>query len=155
MKTEEDRWVQPPAAAAAAARGEEEDDGRAGVGGDGGSGGSGEGSKDGESGEGKKDDAAAGKTTCVWHLFVVRVGGGHRDALIKHLHAAGIGAGIHYPIPISQLGAYKELEPMSEHLPNATKDAAALLSLPLFPEMTDAQQDRVMAVCRAFYEEKE
>ena len=49
-----------------------------------------------------------GKGNChVWHLFVIQVD--NRDALLAHMHSKGIGVGIHYPIPIHQLGAYAEL----------------------------------------------
>ena len=101
--------------------------------------------------EGGAKEGAASASVSVWHLYVVRVRAGVRDALLKHLHENKIGAGIHYPIPISQLGAYKELAEMTPRLPRATGDAPRLLSLPLYPEMEEAQQDRVMAVARAFY----
>ena len=47
------------------------------------------------------------ETVPVWHLYVVRTE--RRDALLKFLNKEGIGAGIHYPIPIHELGAYKEV----------------------------------------------
>ena len=49
----------------------------------------------------------------VWHLYVLQVD--KRDELLKHFHDNGIGAGIHYPIPIHQLGAYKNFYTMEKN----------------------------------------
>jgi dTDP-4-amino-4,6-dideoxygalactose transaminase len=73
------------------------------------------------------------------HLLVVRVP--HRDRLLKLLHDAGVGAAVHYPVPIhlqpatAALGARGQF-PASEEL------ADSVLSLPRFPGMTPAQIDR-------------
>ncbi|SDG10279.1 dTDP-4-amino-4,6-dideoxygalactose transaminase [Lentzea fradiae] len=75
----------------------------------------------------------------VWHLYVVRVP--DRDRVLSALHAAGIGAGIHYPTPLHKTGAFAHL---SGSFPVAEQSAAELLSLPLFPEITEAQQTRVV-----------
>ena len=74
---------------------------------------------------------------CVWHLYVIQVD--NRDDLLAALHDAKIFAGIHYPIPIHLLGAYKD-ELSKEYLPVTTKQAGRILSLPLYPEMTFSQQ---------------
>jgi dTDP-4-amino-4,6-dideoxygalactose transaminase len=78
----------------------------------------------------------------VWHLYVVRVGG--RDDVLKRLNAAGIGAGIHYPTPIHLTGAFADLGQSSGAFPVAERLAGEILSLPLFPEITAAQQERVV-----------
>jgi dTDP-4-amino-4,6-dideoxygalactose transaminase len=77
----------------------------------------------------------------VWHLYVVRVP--DRDAVLAHLSAAGIGAGIHYPQPIHLLGAYQDLGDGPGAYPVAEAAAGMLLSLPLFPGITADQQERV------------
>jgi dTDP-4-amino-4,6-dideoxygalactose transaminase len=77
----------------------------------------------------------------VWHLYCVRVGGGRRDEVLGKLNAAGIGAGIHYPVPIHRTGAFSELAGLS--FPNAEAAGPELLSLPLYPQITAAQQARV------------
>ncbi|MEV6718560.1 DegT/DnrJ/EryC1/StrS family aminotransferase [Lentzea sp. NPDC051208] len=74
----------------------------------------------------------------VWHLYVVRVP--ERDRVLSALHAAGIGAGIHYPTPLHKTGAFAHLD---GSYPVAETSAGELLSLPLFPEITEAQQTRV------------
>lgn len=78
----------------------------------------------------------------VWHLFVVRVH--ERDRVLAELHAAGIGAGIHYPVPIHLQPAFADLGHGPGDFPNAEAAAAEIVSLPLFPGITEAQQDRVV-----------
>ena len=81
----------------------------------------------------------------VWHLYVVRVP--DRDRLLKTLHAAGIEAGIHYPLPIHLTPAFADLAGCAKGaFPVAEQTAGDLLSLPLFPEITPSQQERVVSV---------
>ncbi len=79
----------------------------------------------------------------VWHLYVVRVA--RRDAVLAALRDAGIGAGIHYPSPVHVLGAYAHLGHGPGDFPVAEAAAGEILSLPLFPGITAAQQERVAA----------
>lgn len=86
----------------------------------------------------------------VWHLYVVRTE--KRDALLEFLNKTGIGAGIHYPIPIHELGAYKEeMKAFTGELPLTSKYAGKILSLPIFPELTEQQIDIVVGKCKEFY----
>jgi dTDP-4-amino-4,6-dideoxygalactose transaminase len=80
----------------------------------------------------------------VWHLYVVRVA--DRDRVLKELHAAGIGAGIHYPVPLHLSEAFATLGYAEGTFPAAERAAREVLSLPLFPEITLAQQERVVSV---------
>jgi len=80
----------------------------------------------------------------VWHLYVVRVP--RRDEVLKRLAAAGIGAGVHYPVPIHQQGAYRHRRHRAGDFPVAERVAGELLSLPIFAEITPAQQERTVAV---------
>ena len=80
----------------------------------------------------------------VWHLYTVRVP--QRDRVLKELHAAGIGAGIHYPVPVHLTAAFAGLGYADGAFPVAEQAARDLLSLPLFPEITAAQQERVVSV---------
>jgi dTDP-4-amino-4,6-dideoxygalactose transaminase len=59
--------------------------------------------------------------------------------------------GIHYPIPIHKLGAYAELKDQEARLPVATKQADCIISLPMFPEMTTDQQDKVVDTIKEFF----
>jgi dTDP-4-amino-4,6-dideoxygalactose transaminase len=80
----------------------------------------------------------------VWHLYTVRVP--DRDRVLKELHAAGIGAGIHYPVPIHLTAAFASLGYAQGAFPEAERTARELLSLPIFPEITAEQQERVVSV---------
>ncbi len=80
----------------------------------------------------------------VYHLYVVRVA--ERDRVLKHLDDAGIGAGVHYPIPLHMQPAYAGHGHAPEDFPVAARAAGEILSLPLFPEITEAQIARVAAV---------
>ena len=83
----------------------------------------------------------------VWHLYVVRVP--NRDAVLKELHASGIGAGIHYPVPVHLTEAFAGLGYAEGAFPVAEKSAAEIISLPLFPEITADQQEFVISALRA------
>jgi dTDP-4-amino-4,6-dideoxygalactose transaminase len=80
----------------------------------------------------------------VWHLYVVRVP--QRDRVLKELQAAGIGAGVHYPVPIHLTAAYAGLGYAEGVFPVTERTARDLLSLPIFPEITAEQQERVASV---------
>jgi dTDP-3-amino-3,4,6-trideoxy-alpha-D-glucose transaminase len=84
----------------------------------------------------------------AWHLYVVRTP--QRDALLEHLQKNGIGAGVHYPLPLHLQPAYADLDYQRGTLPVSEEVADTCLSLPLYPEMTDGQQDRVVAVIYDF-----
>ncbi len=86
----------------------------------------------------------------AWHLYVIRTP--MRDALLEHLQTLGIGAGVHYPVPLHEQPAYAHLGYASADLPVTAAVARTCLSLPLFPEMTDEQQDRVVAAVTEFFD---
>jgi dTDP-4-amino-4,6-dideoxygalactose transaminase len=78
----------------------------------------------------------------VYHLFVVRFR--DRDQRLERLNAQGIGAGIHYPFPVHRLGVYASLRYPPGAFPHAEAFAATCLSLPMYPELTEAQVRRVI-----------
>jgi dTDP-3-amino-3,4,6-trideoxy-alpha-D-glucose transaminase len=80
------------------------------------------------------------------HLFVIRHA--RRDALAAALLARGVGTLIHYPIPLHLQPAFAGLGRAGE-FPRAEKAAGEILSLPLYPEMSDAQADAVIDAVRA------
>jgi dTDP-4-amino-4,6-dideoxygalactose transaminase len=77
----------------------------------------------------------------IWHLYVVRVP--NRDEVLKKLNAAGVGAGIHYPVPVHLQGAFAHLGHNKGDFPVSETAAGEILSLPMFAEITPAQQERV------------
>ena len=80
----------------------------------------------------------------VYHLFVIRTA--DREHLLQALNRSGIGAGIHYPIPLHLQPAYRHLEYRVGDFPEAERAAREVLSLPLYPELT---QDQALEVARA------
>lgn len=78
----------------------------------------------------------------VYHLYVVRVA--ERDAVQRRLGAAGIGTAIHYPVPLHLQKAYQRLGYERGDFPIAEAVADRILSLPMFPSLTDEQQRRVV-----------
>jgi dTDP-4-amino-4,6-dideoxygalactose transaminase len=77
----------------------------------------------------------------VYHLFVVRVA--DREQLKDHLEAAGIGVGIHYPIPLHLQKAYADSHYKRGDFPVTERVAAEILSLPMFPGLSEEMQLRV------------
>jgi dTDP-4-amino-4,6-dideoxygalactose transaminase len=88
----------------------------------------------------------------VYHLFVVRVE--NRDELMKHLAGAGIGTGIHYPIPLHLQAAYKYLKYSRGDFPVAERASNEIVSLPMFPGLRLDQQHRVARQVAAFLESR-
>jgi dTDP-4-amino-4,6-dideoxygalactose transaminase len=84
----------------------------------------------------------------VYHLYVIR--SGNRDGIMNHLKKAGIGTGIHYPIPLHLQRAYVSLNYCLEDFPVARRAADEIISLPMFPQLTTDQQSRVAEEILAF-----
>ena len=87
-------------------------------------------------------------TKGVYHLYVVRLQ--EREALQAALAEAGIGTGIHYPIPLHLQNAYQHLYYKKGDFPVTERVATEIVSLPMFPQMTGEQQSRVAAKVREF-----
>jgi dTDP-4-amino-4,6-dideoxygalactose transaminase len=87
-------------------------------------------------------------TKGVYHLYVVRVQ--DREALQAHLAEAGIGTGIHYPIPLHQQKAYEHLGYKTGDFPVTERVAREIISLPMFPQLTHGQQDQVISAVKEF-----
>lgn len=85
----------------------------------------------------------------VWHLYVVRHP--RRDALKAHLEANGVGCGLHYPLPLHLQKCYADLGGKPGDFPVAEAAATRCLSLPIYPELTDLQMQRVATVIKDFF----
>jgi dTDP-4-amino-4,6-dideoxygalactose transaminase len=84
----------------------------------------------------------------VYHLYVLRTE--NRDGLLAALNEAGIGAGIHYPFAVHELGAYKHLGYKAGAFPVSEAWARQCLSLPIYPELPAEAAGRAAEVCRRF-----
>lgn len=78
----------------------------------------------------------------VWHLYVVRVA--NRDGVLEKLRADGIGAAIHYPVPVHLTAAFAHLGHGAGSFPESERAAAEILTLPMFPGITEEQQTTVV-----------
>jgi dTDP-4-amino-4,6-dideoxygalactose transaminase len=88
----------------------------------------------------------------AWHLYVVRHP--RRDELKKQLEANHVGCALHYPLPLHLQKCYAGLGYNEGDFPVAEKAARQCLSLPIFPEMTEAQIQRVAEVIKDFFAAK-
>jgi dTDP-4-amino-4,6-dideoxygalactose transaminase len=84
----------------------------------------------------------------IFNQYTVR--SSRRDALQAHLKARGIGTSIYYPLPLHQQPCFAYLGYKEGQLPESERAAREVLSLPIFPELTRAQQDEVIDAVRTF-----
>jgi dTDP-3-amino-3,4,6-trideoxy-alpha-D-glucose transaminase len=87
----------------------------------------------------------------VFHLFIVRTK--QREALRAFLDERGVSTAVHYPIPIHRTGAYEALGLGAGSLPVVERLAGEICTLPLFPTMSDAEVERIVAAVERFSEE--
>jgi dTDP-4-amino-4,6-dideoxygalactose transaminase len=88
------------------------------------------------------------ETSHVYHLYVVRTA--CRDALKQHFKDNGIAALIHYPVPVHLQPAYQGRLLGSSELPETERAAREVLSLPIYPELTEDDQEAVIAAVKTF-----
>jgi dTDP-4-amino-4,6-dideoxygalactose transaminase len=86
----------------------------------------------------------------MWHLYPLRVLDGRRRAMYEHLRANGIGVQVNY-IPVYWHPVFEDLGYRRGMCPNAEQFYAEELSLPLFPDLSDDDVDRVIDLVRQFY----
>src|SRR6185312_202374 len=84
----------------------------------------------------------------VYHLYTIRHP--RRDKLVKHLAAHGVQTVVNYPTALPFLEAYGRFKHHPEQFPNAHADQGRIVSLPMFAEITRAQQDEVIDLVRKF-----
>jgi dTDP-4-amino-4,6-dideoxygalactose transaminase len=93
--------------------------------------------------------ARAAASTHIYNQYTVRAE--RRDALRRHLDEAAIGHGVYYPTPLHLQPCFRELGYAAGSLPHAEQASREVLSLPIYPELTESQQQRVVDALAAFY----
>ncbi len=91
------------------------------------------------------------KSAHVFHLYVIRVE--DRGGLRQHLVDNKIQCGVHYPIPLHQQPAYEHLGYQTGAFGVSERLSQEILSLPMSPELTEAQQERIVGAVKSFMEE--
>lgn len=89
-------------------------------------------------------------TYCVYHLYVIQAE--DRDNLRKYLQGKGISTGLHYPVPIHMQKAYEFLGYKEGDFPVAEKAAKRILSLPMYPELTEGQIRYICDMIKKYYQ---
>ena len=87
----------------------------------------------------------------VWNQYSIRVADGRRDALRAHLAENGVSSEIYYPIPMHEQECFADLNVDGSTLPETNRACAEILNLPIFPSLTESQQERVVDVISSFY----
>jgi dTDP-4-amino-4,6-dideoxygalactose transaminase len=87
--------------------------------------------------------------THVYHLYVIRCS--ERNELQTHLKAQGVGALIHYPVPVHLQPAYKGRLRGTDALIETERAARDVLSLPMYPELAASESEQVITAVQAFY----
>lgn len=87
----------------------------------------------------------------VFHVYVIRVAKERREGFISSMKEKGIETGIHYPVSLSKLRVTTEQLKIKTECPESVKASEEVVSLPLYPEMSDGQQDYVCDCIRQFF----
>jgi dTDP-4-amino-4,6-dideoxygalactose transaminase len=85
-----------------------------------------------------------------FNQYVVRVIAGHRDPLVKHLKAEGIGCEVYYPLCLHEQECFASLGHRAGDFPASEEAARGVLALPMYPEITEHQQRRVIESCATY-----
>jgi dTDP-4-amino-4,6-dideoxygalactose transaminase len=86
----------------------------------------------------------------VFNQYVVRVSPAERDALMNHLKQNGVASDIYYPLPLHMQDCLAHLGHREGDFPVSELAARSVLALPMFPEITASQQERVIDVCAGY-----
>ena len=87
----------------------------------------------------------------IYNQFVVRVAGGRRDALAGHLKGRNVGTEIYYPVPLHMQECFRDLGHREGDFPAAERAARETLALPVYPELSEAQQEYVVDCIGEFF----
>ncbi len=95
---------------------------------------------------------AASNCGHVWNQYTIRVPQARREDLRRHLSSAKIGSEVYYPVPLHRQQCFESLRQAHGHFPETDQAAAEVLSLPIFPGLTLAEQETVVHAIAKFYD---
>jgi dTDP-4-amino-4,6-dideoxygalactose transaminase len=87
----------------------------------------------------------------IYNQYTLRVGGGRRDEMAAWLRERGVGSSVYYPVPLHLQECFAYLGCREGEFPESERAAREVLSIPVFPELTEAQREYVAATIRAFF----
>jgi dTDP-4-amino-4,6-dideoxygalactose transaminase len=86
----------------------------------------------------------------VFNQYVVRVPASERDSLLQHLKQNGVACEIYYPVPLHLQECLRHFDYRPGDFPISEEASRSVIALPMFPEITSLQQQRVIEVCAAY-----
>ncbi len=89
----------------------------------------------------------------VWNQYSLRIGEGRRDALKAYMQQNGVGCEIYYPVPLHQQQCFQGKSCSQVSLPETDRAAREILHIPVYPELTNSEQHRVVDVIDQYYKE--
>ena len=87
----------------------------------------------------------------VWNQYALRVGEGQRDALRAQMAENGVSSEIYYPVPLHKQECFADLNVDDNTLPETNRACEEILNLPIFPSLSEQQQERVVETISGFY----
>jgi dTDP-4-amino-4,6-dideoxygalactose transaminase len=90
----------------------------------------------------------------VFNQYVVRVPAAHRDPLVKHLKESSVGVEVYYPLALHQQECFRYLGYRTGDFPASEEATRTVLALPMFPEITEAQQDRAVGAIAGYLRQR-
>ena len=87
----------------------------------------------------------------VWNQYALRVGSGQRDALRAQMAENGVSSEIYYPVPLHKQECFADLNVDDNTLPETNRACEEILNLPIFPSLSEQQQERVVETISGFY----
>jgi dTDP-4-amino-4,6-dideoxygalactose transaminase len=101
--------------------------------------------------EGVRPPVVTAENESIFNQYTLRVLGGRRDALAAHLREQGVGTSVYYPVPLHLQECFRHLGYGEGDFPESERAAGEVLSLPIYPELTEAQLEHVVAGVRGFF----
>jgi dTDP-4-amino-4,6-dideoxygalactose transaminase len=101
--------------------------------------------------EGVATPAVPAGSESIYNQYTLRVHGGRRDELAAFLRERGVGSNVYYPVPLHLQECFAYLGYRRGQFPESERAAEEVLSIPVFPELTEAQREHVAASIRAFF----